>query len=119
MYGGYVERLQERNEDGSAVYRVLIVSAGLKTGIQLDPDFMPLWVILMDEFGVDLEASEFGPFATANEHRENNPGLDIKFSKKFYIHKLTEDEPTDWSEIGQADFDDNASNFSVVVGELF
>ena len=119
MYGGYAERLQERNQDGFAVYRVLIVSAGLKAGIQLDPDFLPLWVILLDEFGVDLESSEFGPFVTADEHRELNPGLDLKFSKKFFIHKLTEDEPEDWSEIGQGDFDDNASNFSVVVGELF
>lgn len=121
IFGGYIERLEGRTDDGNAyaIYRVMVVAdANTANGMENDADFLPLWRMCLDEFVSDIaDAAEFGLLRNPNENSHSNPDIDPKFATKFYIHKLDE-EPADWSDVNVQDFDDNASNFSVEVGEI-
>jgi hypothetical protein len=119
IFGGYIERLKERTDDGNAyaIYRVMVVADATANGMENDADFLPLWKMCLDEFVSDIAEAEFGLLRNPNENRHSNPDIDPKFATKFYIHKL-EEEGEDWSDVNLQDFDDNASNFSVEVLEI-
>jgi hypothetical protein len=114
-YGGYIERLRA-SVDGVPIYRVFLVTSSTTPEILDDTALLPLWQVLIGEYGVHPDEIDCSPLDELTRENRLDPNLECK----FLIHRIAhadEPEPDGWSEV-LGDYSDNESIFSIQTVQL-
>ena len=114
-YGGYIERLSFL-VDSVPIYRVFLVTSSTTPEILDDTALVPLWQVLVGEYGVHPNEIDCFPLDELSDKKRLNPNLECK----FFIHRIAHTdypEPDGWSDV-LGDQSDNESIFSIQTVQL-